>query len=63
MKIAKLAAVGIGLSVFAVAGLAGIIPLEFAVPLLLFAALMRGSLLLIEKAIDSAAQAKEADRQ
>jgi len=62
MKIAKLGAIGIGISVLAVAGLAGVIPMEFTLPLLLFAALMRGSLLLIEKAIDSAAQAEEADR-
>ena len=62
MKIAKLGNTGIATLMVVMAGLLDIIPMGLAFSILLFAALMRGSLMLIEKAIDNGAQAKEIDR-
>jgi hypothetical protein len=62
MKIAKLGNTGIAMLIVVMAGLLDIIPMGLVFSILLFAALMRGSLMLIEKAIDTGAQAKEMDR-
>ena len=62
MKIAKIGNAGIAILLLVIAGLLGVLPLGLVVSVLVFAALMRGSVMLIEKAIDSAAHAKEIDR-
>ncbi|OQW78047.1 MAG: hypothetical protein BVN35_04730 [Proteobacteria bacterium ST_bin11] len=62
MKIAKIGNAGIAILLLVIAGLLGVLPLGLVVSVLVFAALMRGSILLIEKAIDNAAHANEIDR-
>ncbi|AMK75012.1 MULTISPECIES: hypothetical protein [Methylomonas] len=62
MKIAKIGNTGIAMLIVVIASLLGILPMGLVFSILLFAALMRGSVMLIEKAIDNAAQTKEVDR-
>ncbi|BBL59068.1 hypothetical protein [Methylomonas koyamae] len=62
MKIANAGNFGLTIVALALAGLAGVLPIDFVVPAVLFASLVRGSVALIEKAIDGAGHAKELDR-
>ncbi|MBD9363328.1 hypothetical protein [Methylomonas fluvii] len=62
MKIAKIGNTGIAILIVVMAGLLGVLPMGLVFSLLLFAALIRGSVMLIDKAIDNGAQAKEIDR-
>ncbi|TPQ26894.1 hypothetical protein PL263_07385 [Methylomonas sp. EFPC3] len=62
MKIANTGSFGLTIAALATAGLAGILPIDFVVPAVLFALLVRGSVALIEKALNGADQPKELDR-
>lgn len=59
MKIAKFRRIGFVVGAFAIAGFAGVLPIDIVIPLLLFGSLVRGSFFLIEKAIVGTAQAKD----
>lgn len=62
MIIAKLGKTRAAVLAVLVVGLLGIVPMDLLISIVGFAMLMRGSVLLIDKAIDNGAQVNEIDR-
>lgn len=62
MKLPKFGNTIVTVALLASAGFLGMLPMEFVISALLFAALIRGSVNLIEKAINGTANVKEYDQ-
>jgi len=62
MKLPKFGNAIITVALLALAGLLGLLPIEFMISALLFAALIRASVSLIDRAINGAASIKDIDQ-